>query len=59
MAWDLMEPWETWHNIDFNGIVKTPSAKEMFSYNKRKSKLLAGHKKKRAAIEAEAMKLGV
>lgn len=55
---DLAEFWETWHDVDCDGTIKELSAKEKLSYNEDKNKFLAEHKK-RAAIEAEAVRIGL
>ena len=59
MTWDLIEFWETWHDVDRDGTIKELSAKENLSYDMEKNKLLVEHEKKRAAIEAEAVKIGL
>lgn len=59
MAWDLIEFWETWHDVDCDGTIKELSAKEKLLYNKEKKKLLVEHEKKRAYVEAEAVKIGL
>lgn len=59
MTWDLIEFWETWHDVDYDGTIKELSVKEKLSYNEKKKKLLVEHEKKRAAIEAEAVKIGL
>ena len=59
MAWDLIEFWETWHDVDGDGAVRELSAKEKLSYDKEKKKLLIEHEKKRADIEAKAVKIGL
>ncbi|KFZ03536.1 hypothetical protein V502_10865 [Pseudogymnoascus sp. VKM F-4520 (FW-2644)] len=59
IAWELIEFWETWHDVDCDGITKELSAKERFLYDRAKNKLLAGHEKLSAAIEAEAVKIGL
>ena len=59
MTWDLIEFWETWHDVNCDGIIKELSAKEKLAYNKAKNKLLAEHEKKRADIESEAVKIGL
>ena len=59
MTWDLIEFWETWHDVDYDGTIKELSAKEKFSYDEEYNKLLVGHEKKRAAIEAEAVNIGL
>jgi hypothetical protein len=59
MTWNLIEFWETWHDVDSDGAVRELSAKEKLSYNEEKKKLLIEHEKKRADIEAEAVKIGL
>jgi len=59
MTWDLIEFWETWHDVDYDGTLKELSAKAKISHNEEKNKLFVEHEKKRAAIEAEAVKLGL
>lgn len=59
MTWDLIEFWETWHDVDYDGTIKELSAKEKLSYDEEKNKLLVGHEKKRVAIEAEAVNMGL
>lgn len=59
MTQDLIEFWETWHDVDCDGTIKELSANEKLSYDEKKNNLLAGHEKKRAAIEAEAVKIGL
>ncbi len=48
-----------WHDVDYDGTIKELSAKEKLSYDEEKNKLLVEHEKKRAAIEAEAVKIGL
>ena len=59
MTWDLVEFWETWHDVDYDGTIEELSAKERLSYDEEKNKLLIGHEKKRVAIEAEAINIGL
>jgi hypothetical protein len=59
MTWNLIELWETWHDVDCDGAIKELSAKERLLYDKEKKKLLVEHEKKRAGIEAEAVKIGL
>jgi hypothetical protein len=59
MTWDLIEFWETWHDVDCNGKIKELSKKEKLLYDKEKKKILVEHDEKRAAIEAEAVKIGL
>ena len=57
MTWDVIEFWETWHNVDYDGTIKRLSAKENLSYDEEKYKLLVENETKRAAIEAEGVKV--
>ena len=59
MTRDLFELWETWHDVDYDGTIKELSVKEKLSYDEQKSKLLAEHEKTKAAIEVEAVEIGL
>jgi hypothetical protein len=59
MTWNLIEFWETWYDIDSNGVVRELSANEKLLYDKEKKKLLVEYEKKRADIKAEAIKIGL
>ena len=59
ITWDLIELWETWNDADWDGTIKELSAKEELLNNEAENKLLAEHGKKKAAIEAEAVKIGL
>jgi hypothetical protein len=59
MIWELIELWETWHDIDCDGTTKPLSAEEKLSYDDEKNKILLKHQEKRAAIEAEAVTIGL
>ncbi|KAF4625595.1 hypothetical protein G7Y89_g12571 [Cudoniella acicularis] len=59
ITWDLIEFWETWHDVDCDGTVKELSAKEELAYDKARNNLSVKHEIERAAIEAEAVKLGL
>lgn len=59
MTEDLIEFWETWHDTDCYGAIRELSAKEKSAYDEEKIKLLVKHEKKRAAIEAEALRIGL
>ena len=59
MTSDLIELWETWHDVDYDGTIKELPVKEKLLYDEQKSKLLAEHEKKKAAIEAEAVEIGL
>ncbi|KAI9742311.1 MAG: hypothetical protein M1818_004211 [Claussenomyces sp. TS43310] len=56
---DLIEVWETWHDVNCDGTIKELSAKEQLSYHRVKKELLVEHEKRRAAIEAEAVRIGL
>ncbi|KAK5562188.1 hypothetical protein LTR43_012217, partial [Exophiala xenobiotica] len=59
MTWDLIEFWETWHDVDRDGTIKELSATEKLSQDEAKDRLLVEHEKKKAAIEAEGVKIGL
>lgn len=59
MTWNLIEFWETWHDVDGDGAVGELSPKEKLLYDKEKKRLLIEHEKKKADIEAEAVKIGL
>jgi hypothetical protein len=59
MPWNLIEFWETWHDVDCDRVVRELSTKEKLLYDKEKKKLLIEHEKKMADIEAEAVKIGL
>jgi hypothetical protein len=59
MIWDLIEFWETWHDVYCDGTIKELSAKEKLAYDEEKNKLLVEHDNNRAAIKAEAVKIGL
>jgi hypothetical protein len=59
MTLDLFEFCETWHDIGSDRTIKELSAKEMLSYNEEKNNLLVEHERKRAAIEAKAVEIGL
>jgi len=48
MIRDLIEFWETWHDVSCDRTNTELSAKEKLSYSKEKNKLLVKHEKKRA-----------
>jgi hypothetical protein len=56
---DLTEFLETWHDVDCDGTVKELSAKQYSVYVIAKKELLTDHERKRADIEAEAVKMGL
>ena len=59
ITWDLIEFWETWHDVDCDGTVEELSAKEWLAYDKARNKLSVKHEIERAAIEAEAVRIGL
>jgi len=59
MTWDLIEFWETWHDVDCDGIIKELSAKEKLLYKKAKNELLVEQRSKRADIELKAIETGL
>ncbi|KFX88766.1 hypothetical protein O988_08912 [Pseudogymnoascus sp. VKM F-3808] len=59
ILWELVEFWETWYDIDEDGLIIVLSAKEIVLYERAKNKLLDKHEKMWAAIEPEAVKLGL
>jgi hypothetical protein len=40
MTWDLIELWESWHNVDYDETTKELSAKEKISYDAAKNIVL-------------------
>jgi hypothetical protein len=59
ITWDLTEFWEFWHDVDCDGTVKELSAKEKLAYDKVWNGLSVKHEIERAAIEAEAVRIGL
>lgn len=59
MTWDLIDFWETWHDVGYDGTISELSGKGKLLYDVAEKKLLFKHEKKRAAIEEEAVKLGL
>lgn len=57
ITWDLIEFWETWHDVDCDGTIIELSAKGKLAYDKARNRLLVKHENKRAAIEAEAVRI--
>ena len=55
----MIEFWEAWHDVDYDGTIKELSAKEKQLHDEAKNKLFTEHEKKRAAIEAKAVKIGL
>ena len=55
----MIEFWETWYEVDRNGNVIELSAKENDQRDEAKSQLLARHEQKRAAVEREAVRIGL
>ncbi|OBT51809.1 hypothetical protein VE04_08748 [Pseudogymnoascus sp. 24MN13] len=61
IAWELIELWETWFEVDGDGTVIEPwlSAVDQFWYDREKNNLLAKHERMRAPIEAEAVRMSL
>ncbi|KFY44824.1 hypothetical protein V495_03256 [Pseudogymnoascus sp. VKM F-4514 (FW-929)] len=59
MNWEQFDCWETWYDIDDDGLRTVLSAKEKVLYERAKDELLAKHEKMRADIEAEAVRIGL
>ncbi|KFY70315.1 hypothetical protein V499_09271 [Pseudogymnoascus sp. VKM F-103] len=59
ITWELIEFWETWFEVDCDGIIYELSAKDQFLYDRAKNRLLAKHEQMRASIEAEAVRMGL
>ncbi|KAL2060620.1 hypothetical protein VTL71DRAFT_9261 [Oculimacula yallundae] len=55
MIWDLIECWETWHNVDSDVEIGELSAEEEHQYCKERDKLFVEHERKKIALEREAM----
>jgi hypothetical protein len=53
IAWDLIDFWETWHDLETLGEMST------LLYKEKRDQLLAKHKGIRADVEAEALRLGL
>ena len=56
---DLIGFWETWRHVDYDGAGENVPTKEKASYDKEKERLSMKHKDLRAAIEAEAIRIGL
>ena len=56
---DQIEFWETWYEVDRNGNVIELSAEEKDQRDEARSQLLARHEQKRAAVEREAVRIGL
>jgi hypothetical protein len=59
IAWDLIEFWETWHDVGYGETTREISEKEKLLYDEARNKLLAKHEKIRATVEAKAMMIGL
>jgi hypothetical protein len=59
MTWDLIEFWDTWHDINCDGTIRGISTQEEFLYNEAKNELFIKHEKKRADVETEAVKISL
>ena len=59
MIWDLVDFWETWHDVGHDGTIGMLSARDQLSYDEEKNKRLVRHEETRAVIEAEAVRIGL
>jgi hypothetical protein len=59
IAWDLIEFWETWHDVGYGETTREISEKEKLLYDEARNKLLAKHEKIRATVEAKAVMIGL
>jgi hypothetical protein len=59
ITWELIEFWETWHDVDYNGTFREISEKEKLLYDKIQNQLLVKHEEMRAAVEAKAVRIGL
>jgi hypothetical protein len=59
LVWDEIEFWETWHDVDCDETIREISEKEKVLYDKTRNELSAKHEEIRAAIEAEAVIMGL
>ena len=56
---DLIEFLESWHEVDCDGTIMRLAANEKLAYDKARNKLSVKHENGRAAIEAEAVRIGL
>ena len=59
IVWDLIEFWETWHDVGCNEPAREIFEKEKLLCDEARDKLLAKHEKIRATVEAKAVMLGL
>ena len=59
MIWDLIEFWETWHELDYDGTVVELCTGGKPLHDLARKKLSIKHDENRAAIEKEAVKIGL
>jgi hypothetical protein len=59
MTSDLIEFWETWHNVNCDGTIAEIPEREKMLYNKVQSQIAVKHDSTRAALEAEAVRIGL
>ncbi|KAI4262699.1 MAG: hypothetical protein L6R42_002129 [Xanthoria sp. 1 TBL-2021] len=59
MIWDLIDLWESWRVVDCDETSNEPATGEEILYADVKKRVLIEHEKKRATIEAEALKIGL
>lgn len=57
---NMMEFWEIWHDdVDYDGTVREISKKAKVVYDKVMDKMMADHERMRAALEREAVRIGL
>lgn len=59
MISDLIDFWETWHDVGHDGTIGKLSARDQLSYDQEKNKRLLRHEETRAVVEAEAVRIGL
>jgi hypothetical protein len=59
MTEDLIVFWETWHGFNCYGSITQISGKEKLLHNKAQNQLSVKHDHIKAAIEAEAVRIGL
>jgi hypothetical protein len=59
IAWELIDFWETWFEVDCDRTINDLSAKDQLLHDQAENKLLAKHEQMRADIEAEAVRIGL
>lgn len=59
IPWDMIEFWETRHDVGSGETTREISEKEKLLFDEARNKLLAKHEKIRATVEAKAMMIGL